>query len=453
MAYQILRALSRLLLSLFYGKIEVVGGEHIPARGPLIIAANHHNSLVDPMLIMTAVRRRLVILAAAPLFRNPVIGPLLRLAGALPVLRRQEGIAERARNDAMFGAVAAALRGGGAILLFPEGRSQPEPVLLPLRTGAARILLGSASEQCPVALLPVGLVFLEAATFRTGSALVSVGRPVPTKDCMVLYRTEPEQAIRVLTERLSEALRQQIIEADDRHTLRLLGVVETLWRGEAPASASEAAARITATQRVARAYRLLQPRAPERLAALRRRLEAYSRDLEFVGATDRDLSRSYPAGVVLRWAFREGLSLLLGLPLALCGMILHAVPYGLTARVVRALHPADEEQATYKILAGTLFYPLCWSAESWAAWRLAGGWALGALVAALVPTGFLALGWRERLSRVAREARAFLRFVGDRDLRRHLAARRRALQEELGALASLIEAEDAAPDARRSQLP
>ena len=76
---------------------------------------------------------------------------------------------------------------------------------------------------------------------------------------------------------------------------------------------------------------------------LRRRLEAYGRDLEFVGATDRDLSGSYPASVVLRWAFREGLSLLLGLPLALCGMILHAMPYGLTASVVRALHPADED--------------------------------------------------------------------------------------------------------------
>jgi 1-acyl-sn-glycerol-3-phosphate acyltransferase len=78
MANQILRALSRLLLSLFYRRIEVLGGEHIPGRGPLIIAANHHNSLVDPMLIITAVRRRLVILAAAPLFRAEGAAPAPR---------------------------------------------------------------------------------------------------------------------------------------------------------------------------------------------------------------------------------------------------------------------------------------------------------------------------------------------------------------------------------------
>jgi glycerol-3-phosphate O-acyltransferase/dihydroxyacetone phosphate acyltransferase len=174
MTYRIIRALARLLLSLFYRRIEVVGSEHVPARGALIIAANHHNSLVDPMLVMTTVARPLVILAAAPLFRNPLIAPFLRLVGALPVLRRQEGIGDPARNDAMFGAVGAALSRGGAVLLFPEGRTQPEPVLLPLRTGAARMLLGAGTGQMPITLLPVGLVFHEPGTFRTGWALVLV---------------------------------------------------------------------------------------------------------------------------------------------------------------------------------------------------------------------------------------------------------------------------------------
>ncbi len=447
MAYRMIRALARLLLSLFYRRIEIVGGENVPARGPVVIAANHHNSLVDPMLIMTAVPRPLVILAAAPLFRNPIIGPFLRLLGALPVLRRQEGIGDPARNDAMFGAVAGALRRGGVVLLFPEGRTQPEPVLLPLRTGAARMLLGATTEEMPVTLLPVGLVFHEPGTFRTGWALVLVGAPVATDDCVALHRKEPEPAVRELTDRLHEALRRQIIEADDRQTLRLMRVAETLWRGQAPASAAEEAARVTAIQQVARVHRQLQQRAPERLAALRRRVEAYSKDLDLLGASDRELGESYPPGVALRWAAREGFSLLLGLPLALCGMLLHAAPYWLTARTVRALHRSAEEEATDKIVAGTLLYPLCWSVEAWAAWKLAGGWALAALLTALLPTGFFALGWQERLGRVAREARAFLRFLVDRDLRQRLIARRRALVEEVAALASLVEPAAAARDA------
>jgi glycerol-3-phosphate O-acyltransferase/dihydroxyacetone phosphate acyltransferase len=449
MAYRIIRALAQLLLSLFYRRIEVVGVERIPARGPVIFTANHHNSLVDPMLVMAAVPRPLVILAAAPLFRNPLVAPFLRLVGALPVLRRQEGIGDPARNDAMFGAVRAALARGGAVLLFPEGRTQPEPVLLPLRTGAARMLLAAVTDQMPVALLPVGLVFHEPGTFRTGWALVLVGPSVQTDDCVTLYGTEPERAVRALTDRLHDELSRQIIEADDRQTLRLLRLAETLLRGHVPASAAEETMRVAAIQQVARAHRELQRRAPDRLAALRRHVEAYSKDLERLGASDMDIRRSYPPGVALGWALREGLSLLLGLPLALLGMLLHAGPYWLTDAAVRMLRRSDEEEATDKIIAGILFYPLCWGVEAWAAWRLGGGWGLAALLAALLPAGFFALGWHERLGRVARETRAFLRFLLDRDLRQRLITRRQALVEEIAALARLVEPAGASQDAPR----
>jgi len=449
LAYGIIRALARLLLSLFYRRIEVVGSEHIPAASPLIITANHHNSLVDPMLVMAAVPRPLTILAAAPLFHNPIIAPFLRLVGALPVLRRQEGNGDPARNDAMFGAVAEALSRGGAVLLFPEGRTQPEPVLLPLRTGAARILLGATTVGAPVTLLPVGLVFHDPGTFRAGWALVLVGPPVRTDDCEALYRTEPDQAVRELTDRLHEALSRQIIEADDRQTLRLLRVVETLWKGYAPASAADDAARVATIQEVARAHHELKRLAPERLAALRQHVEAYSKDLERLGASDVEVGKSYPLSVATRWAAREGLSLLLGLPLACVGMLLHAAPYWLTAGVVRALPHEAEEEATYKIVTGLVFYPLCWAVEGWVAWAVGGGWALAVLLVALLPAGFFALGWQERSRHAARETRAFLRFLVDRDLRRRLVARQRALVEEITALAALVARADASRDAPR----
>ena len=80
--------------------------------------------------------------AKAPLFRHPLIGPFLRLMGALPVHRRH-------------------------------------PALMPLRTGAARMLLeaeATAGGNRGVALVPVGLVFHEPGTFRAGRALFLIGR-------------------------------------------------------------------------------------------------------------------------------------------------------------------------------------------------------------------------------------------------------------------------------------
>jgi len=90
MGYRLVRGFIRLLLRLFYRRVNVVGAARIPAAGPLIIAANHHNSLVDPMLIMGTFPRRITVLAKAPLFRHPLIGPFLRTVGALPVNRRAE---------------------------------------------------------------------------------------------------------------------------------------------------------------------------------------------------------------------------------------------------------------------------------------------------------------------------------------------------------------------------
>ena len=140
------------MLSLFYRRIEVVGAEHIPRSGPLIVAANHHNSVVDAMLVLAVFPRRLRTLAKRPLFHHPLIGPFLRLVGALPVHRRQKSGNNPTRNAALFAATTATLRAGGAVLVFPEGRTQPEPVLLALRTGTARMLLAAdngAAVQLP----------------------------------------------------------------------------------------------------------------------------------------------------------------------------------------------------------------------------------------------------------------------------------------------------------------
>ncbi len=441
MGYRLVRWFARLLVSLFYRRVETVGLDRIPASGPLILTANHQNALIDPMLILAATSRRLLTLAKAPLFRSPLFGPLLRLVGALPVQRQQDPGSDMAKNEAMFRSVIAAIGRGGSILLFPEGLSQPKPTLMPLRTGAARMLLGAervAGGGLGVTLLPIGLVYHEPSTFRTGWALFLVGKPVATGDCVALYPTAPEAAVRRLTERLAEALRRVMVEAEDQQTLRLLQAMEEIWREEVRESSGDAAKRTAWMQRVMRGYHYLAPRERARVGCFRGEVERYVKDLELAGFTGRQLSRSYTLGTVWRYAIREGLSLLVGLPLALLGITNHLIPYQLTAAVVRRLGPDLDDEATYKITAGVVLFPLCWLGEGWIAWWSGGGWPLAAFVLSLAPAAFFALTWRERLDRFGRETRAFLRFLADQDLPRRLLVRRRALVDELVALAGSV---------------
>jgi 1-acyl-sn-glycerol-3-phosphate acyltransferase len=435
------RALARTLLSVFYRRVEVTGVERVPPHGPLIVAANHQNALIDPMLLLAAIPRPLVPLAKAPLFRHPVVGPLLRLAGAIPVARPQDAGGGPVANHAMFAAAARALEDGRGILIFPEGVSQPEPTLMPLKTGAVRVLLGAPPTVAAAAtLLPVGLVFHEPERFRAGWALVLVGSPVPIADCVDLHAMEPEEAVRRLTARLAGALREMIVEAGDRQTLRLVEEAESIWLAERPDLARDAAARAEWRRRAAAAYRYLLPREPARVGALRQELERYAKDLDDARMDAPHLSAAFPARTVLRYAAVQGGALLLGLPLALWGIATHAAPYWLTALAVRVARPDPDVEATYKVAAGLFLYPLAWLAEGWALSRVGGGALLALFAALLLPSGFFALGWSARLGRVARDTRAWLAFLGDRDLHRHLALRRREIMGELAALVDLVPA-------------
>lgn len=462
MAYRVIRGLVRLLLWLFYRRIDVVGRERIPERGSVIIAANHHNSVVDAMLIIATVPRTVTVLANAPLFRHPLIGPPLRMMGAVPVHRRAEAGDDPSKNEEMFAAAIAALHGGGVILIFPEGRTQPQPILLPLRTGAARLALGAERAMGSigrVTVLPVGMVFHDPGTFRSASVQITIGSPVETADLVAAHPERPEEAVRAITARLTESIGARIVEAQDQYSLELLAVLERAWweeavrRGEpepAPGQAGEQA--LAWKQRVMRAGRYLAAREPHRVAALRRKIEVYRSHLDEVGITSEQLGRPYTARLVVSYVATNVLWLALGLPLACWGIVSHAVPYWLTGQIVKRLGRTAEEEATDKMAVGLVIYPLLWVIEVWLVRSLAGRGALLLFVVLIVPSGLSALMWRERLGRFVRQARAFVWFVTDRGLHRGLLDERRALVAELRDLADRVPAEvlesDRASDAR-----
>src|SRR5262245_21464342 len=97
--YQSLRLVLGTAARVYFSRIEVRHAERLPRRGPLLIAANHPASLTDVLILGPALPRRLHFVAYSGLFKSWLLGTLLRLAGTVPVYRRQEGEENMARNE------------------------------------------------------------------------------------------------------------------------------------------------------------------------------------------------------------------------------------------------------------------------------------------------------------------------------------------------------------------
>lgn len=169
------RWIGGIALHWFYAGITVSGRERIPQRGPLLVAMNHQNALVDALLAMWAVPRDVRITAKATIASNPLGALLVRALGIVSLRRSADegATVDRMRNEHAFAAIEDALRRGEAVLMFPEGRSHSDPGIAPLKTGLARAALRARAHGVHgIQIVPVGAAFENKAQPDTDAALV-----------------------------------------------------------------------------------------------------------------------------------------------------------------------------------------------------------------------------------------------------------------------------------------
>src|SRR5206468_2793702 len=104
-------ALFRLMLRIFFRRIEAVGLENIRDDRAVMFAVNHPNGLVDPLFVLCFAPRPVSFLAKAPLFRYPLIGWFARALDSIPVYRKEDAV--KGSNDETFARARAILARGG----------------------------------------------------------------------------------------------------------------------------------------------------------------------------------------------------------------------------------------------------------------------------------------------------------------------------------------------------
>lgn len=421
MFYAFVRAVVSFALRIFY-RVRV-NPRPLP-EGPVVFVGNHPNSLVDPALVFVVTSRPVTFLAKEPLFRMPLIGWLLKGLRALPVYRRQDHPNLMAQNEGTFEAATRALADGGAITLFPEGKSHSEPGLAELKTGAARIALRAAGSGVAPKIVPVGLTYEEKSRFRS-EVLIEIGEAIDSAEFVA------GEEVQRLTEAIERGLRSVTLNLEHWEDLPVVETAEELYAfhvGEKPRDPDR-------LRRFASGIQLFRDEQPDRFAALRDEVMSFRSRLSLVHANTDDLTNLYRRPVVYRFILRNMAALFIGFPLFVVGTVLFALPFWFPRLINQIFRVEWDLKATVKLASALILSPLWGTMLTFLAWRfLSPAFGVVAAVGCL-PMALWTRYFYERRKSAVRDVRVFFTLGNRTRLKAQLLIEGERLAGEMEALA------------------
>ncbi|WP_151086510.1 lysophospholipid acyltransferase family protein [Hymenobacter baengnokdamensis] len=414
--YTLMKPLVRVGLRVFFRRLEVRHRERLRQPGPLMLCSNHPNTLMDPLV--TAVHRRqpIAFLAKSTFFKNPFLGAIMRSGNCIPIFRRQDAEtgAEAlsaaqlaASNEASFGRCYDYLERGGTVMIFPEGTSVSERRLRPLKTGAARIALGTEARhdfRLGLKIVCVGTNYFDPSRFRS-DVFLNVAPPIEVSDYAARYRQDPDAAADEMTEEIRRRLTRRLVISRAAEDEQLAQQVERTFGDhlnpdDDPTTLYD---NFQLSRTLLDALAWFEQHDAGRLAALRTALSEYLANLQHQRLDDDDFDQSQRPGTGLA----DYLYLIAGFPVWLYGLLTNYLPYKLPAEIAHRATRETEFIAGIMLGVGMLTFPLAYALEAAAVQHwLTHDWRLTLLFVSSLPiAGFYALGYWQTLSARLRRLR------------------------------------------------
>jgi 1-acyl-sn-glycerol-3-phosphate acyltransferase len=170
MLYSFGRALCWLVAKIF-GRLTVIGREHVPRTGGVLLAANHTSYFDPPLVGVACYPRRVWFMAKSELFAVPVLGFLIRRVQAFPVKRGSADRQALRRAHEL-------LTSGEAVTIFFEGGRSPDGRLLPPELGPAMIALRAGVPIVPIALINADHLMPRSGGLQFAHVTAVIGEPL-----------------------------------------------------------------------------------------------------------------------------------------------------------------------------------------------------------------------------------------------------------------------------------
>lgn len=362
MLYTLLKRIVRMSLHLYFRRIDVIGAESVPEKGPVIFVANHPSALIDPLLVAITVKRKIHFLAASEFFGKGMKARILKnKLNMIPVHRPWLSKTEKVSNTEMFDECYKSLNQDKCIILFPEASSETVSKIRELKTGAVRIKAGFedfTNGKKRVQIIPIGLSYSNPHEFQS-RVVVKIGEPVvfdPTHE-----GENQAERFHNQTSHVQEELKKSIIHIDNSQNEGLVKNVCRLFIGkfsqESGRSLKDQKSNFEFYQSVANAVGHFEKTDSKAYAEMSTRIENYFNNIHQLGISD-DLfdPRQQSKPSFFKWVF-----LILGLTIALPSLIIFFLPYQLTKiifkkKVKAAVIKGHDSDNFHYAFTGTLIF-------------------------------------------------------------------------------------------------
>lgn len=361
---------------LFYRKLIVLGRSNIPTNKPLIFTPNHQNALMDALALLFSMRKQLVFIARADIFKKPAIARILYFLKILPIYRVKDGFETVKKSQDIIRKTVDIITSGNAMVILPEGSHSGIRRLRPLKKGFARMAFQTAEANnflLDIHIVPVGLDYDNYQKFR-GSLIVNFGKPIAVNDYIELYKETPAIAINKIKQRLSKHLKPLIVNIESEDNYKLYNELRCIYRSrmaeQLNVDANDEKNRIYIDQQLIKRVVNYEKQSPGSLDDYQKIINKFIKLRDSFGFTNKIVDQK---GLNLLNLIISSIALFVTLPIFLYGVINNFLSFWLPLKFSKKFKD-PQFKSSIKFVVSLLSFPVFYIIQSFAVLLIFNEW-------------------------------------------------------------------------------